>query len=496
MRLPACVTAIALVCGASGAWAGAGPHAFASDPSRCVVCHSAPSGGGELRRDAVSLCLECHGDKDLSTLHPVDIRPGARVPDDLPLDERGTIHCATCHDPHGPHEADEPYVSPSLAERLVSLVTGRKRYRTFYLRRPNDRGQLCLGCHDGGILATEGFHVREESVIDAYAGSAACGECHRELYDEWLRTPHARMTRDAREDAAAVLGDFETDAPFPAGELVYALGTHWLQRYVVDRGGRLFVAGAAWAIPQGRWDDGYWTEKPWDQYCQGCHTTGFEWRNGPRFVELGVGCEACHGPGRRHASSGRPEEVVNPADLTEGRRDMVCESCHTLGHDRTGQFRFPLGYLPGRDLARYYRGLLPKPGQDNTTFSGDGTYEDRHRQWLFWVGSFLEARGAPCDACQSFRGRRARQEKARMTPSEFCLSCHAGDRPGDRVHAGHADRGVECHRCHVPSVDRSGRRQSVHDHKFFFGEPATEPFPTPRESCGGCHGRGGLSSRG
>jgi len=57
-------------------------------------------------------------------------------------------------------------------------------------------------------------------------------------------------------DAAAVRADFKTAPPFPEGELVYALGTHWLQRHVVDRGRRLFVAGAAWAIPQGRWDDG------------------------------------------------------------------------------------------------------------------------------------------------------------------------------------------------------------------------------------------------
>lgn len=83
-----------------------------------------------------------------------------------------------------------------------------------------------------------------------------------------------------------------------------------------------------------------------------------------------------------------------------------------------------------------------------------------------------------------------------MTPSEFCLSCHEGDRPENRVHADHAGRGVECHLCHVPSADRSGRRQSVHDHKFFFGEPSPERSPTPRDSCAECHDRGGLSSRG
>lgn len=483
--------AVLLLLLASPATGEGDPHGLLSDPERCLRCHQEVPEPGDrtvkLRRDVVSLCLECHREKELSALHPVDIRPGTQVPPDLPLDEQGTITCATCHDPHGTFEADEPYVAESLSRRLVSLFTGRRKYRTFYLRRPNDKGQLCLTCHQEANLASEGFHVQEASLLDQYAGSAECGRCHPEIYREWAMTPHARMTRDVRTDPAAVLADFGGDAPFPLADVVYALGSHWTQRYVVSKGGKLYVKAAIWSVTQKAWDRSYWIDKPWTQYCQGCHTTGFEMREEPRYAELGVGCEACHGPGRAHARSGGAVPVVNPADLAPGRRDMVCESCHTTGHDRTGQFRFPLGYRPGRDLTRYYRGLLPKPGQDNASFQGDESYADRHRQWLFWADGLMEAKGLTCDVCKNFRSSLGPVERPRMTPSEHCLSCHRKRLPETPLHQAHSAGDVHCTQCHVPRVAPGGDHYSIHDHKFLFLEPEKRQALTPWGACVHCH---------
>ncbi len=492
-RFLAAALAVALV--GTTAWARAGddPHDFLGQVGQCLRCHvevprkGAPRGTARLQKDVVSLCLDCHREKDLSSLHPVDIRPGARVPSDLPLDEHGTITCATCHDPHGRYEANEPHVAETLSKRIVSLLTGRKKYRTFYLRQRNDKGQLCLGCHDRTLLAAEGFHVREASVLGQYAGSDRCKACHYEIYREWKKTPHARMARDARADPEAVLADFGPKAPFPREEVLYALGNHWTQRYVVDKGGKLFVKAPIWSIVQGQWDTSYWIDKPWTQYCQGCHTTGFEVKDAPRFAELGVGCEACHGPARAHAESDGSAAVVNPADLDPMRRDMVCQACHTTGHDRTGQYRFPLGYLPGKDLTRYFRGLLPKPGQDNQTFFGDESYDDRHRQWLYWVDSFMDARGLTCDVCKNFRSQRSPTAKPKMSASEYCLSCHQRTWTKTDLHARHLEREVHCQRCHVPALAPSGAGHSIHDHKFLFGKPEAPRALSLRESCSQCH---------
>ena len=169
---------------------------------------------------------------------------------------------------------------------------------------------------------------------------------------------------------------------------------------------------------------------------------------------------------------------------------MICEACHTTGHDRTGQFRFPLGYLPGKDLARYYRGLLPKPGQDNATFFGDESYADRRRQWLFWVKTFMDVRDANCDVCNNIRGKPAgSRTRPQMTVSDYCLSCHRDDVPATDVHRKHERGAVQCHQCHVPLVSRGGREYSVHDHKMLFRPPEAREPGGPRNSCGGCHRR-------
>ncbi|GAB6062734.1 multiheme c-type cytochrome [Deferrisoma palaeochoriense] len=480
---------------AGPAGAGKGPHALLADRDRCGHCHEGVPRPGDrgphrFKKDIVSLCLECHRDKDLSSLHPVDIRPGSRIPADLPLDEHGTLTCATCHDPHAPAEADEPYVAEPIARRLLSVLKGRKRHRTYFLRRRNDEGQLCLGCHDRSTMAAEPFHAQEASVLSEYAGSEACRECHRDIYDAWKLTPHARMARDARKDPGAVLGDFSADPPFPKDQIVYALGSHWTQRYVVEKNGKLYVKAAIWGIVQKQWDRSYWIDKPWIPYCAGCHTTGFEPGEPARWAELGIGCEACHGPARAHATSAGEGPVVNPADLEPVRRQMICEACHTTGHDRTGQFRFPVGYLPGRDLTRYYKGLLPKPGQDNTTFAGDESYEDRHRQWEFWVEHFMDARGLSCDICKNFRSQLEKGEKPRMTPSEYCLTCHAGTFPRTPEHERHLAGGVHCHECHDPLRTAEGNAYSIHDHKFLFLEPGGPPVGSPQEACRRCHGPG------
>jgi hypothetical protein len=179
---------------------------------------------------------------------------------------------------------------------------------------------------------------------------------------------------------------------------------------------------------------------------------------------------------------------------------MICEACHTAGHDVTGQFRYPLGYLPGGDLGEHYFGLTPKPGQDDESFRGDGTARDRHAQYRFWQSRMLVAEGATCDLCKNFRlaaregGRDGEPGLRMLAPDEFCRSCHDGSLlPPPRFHEGREVAGKPCLPCHPPERNRAGS-PSVHDHRYLPpGAAGESPFPTAPESrsiCFRCHSKG------
>lgn len=90
------------------------------------------------------------------------------------------------------------------------------------------------------------------------------------------------------------------------------------------------------------------TAASYENQCAGCHQTGFAARVVTTnyagtsvnevitgYVELNIGCEACHGPGAAHASSHDAADIVNPGRFTgvEGikRANEVCGSCHSRG---------------------------------------------------------------------------------------------------------------------------------------------------------------------
>src|SRR5262249_51775662 len=122
----------------------------------------------------------------------------------------------------------------------------------------------------------------------------------------------------------------------------------------------------------------------WNGICLSCHATLGQPRPDPPFgsrpiaeqsadtraVEFGIACEACHGPGDRHAAANRnplrryrlhftggaDSTIVQPARLDPRRGAQVCGQCHsflefgdaTAGRDANAH---GLSYRPGDHLA-------------------------------------------------------------------------------------------------------------------------------------------------
>jgi len=108
------------------------------------------------------------------------------------------------------------------------------------------------------------------------------------------------------------------------------------------------------------------TAVSFENQCAGCHQTGMAVQVDTAtyggtsvrevvtgYVELNIGCEACHGPGAAHAGSHDPADILNPGRLTgvEGirRANEVCGSCHSRGASIT---------LPGMSLPMQAPALL------------------------------------------------------------------------------------------------------------------------------------------
>jgi cytochrome c554/c'-like protein len=116
--------------------------------------------------------------------------------------------------------------------------------------------------------------AQQPEAVPAYAGAEACKSCHQAIYSSWLQTKHARtlgrLSKDQRE----------------SGE------------------------------------------------CIRCHVTGTPEliaREGASPSHPNVECEACHGPGSRHAA-----DATVRAGIRKVPGAAACEACH---NDKSPHFR-------------------------------------------------------------------------------------------------------------------------------------------------------------
>lgn len=228
------------------------------------------------------------------------------------------------------------------------------------------------------------------SPITAYQGSATCRSCHPGAYDSWQKSYHATMTQVATPQS--VLAPFDgtelrdrgmhirlearADGSFwahliePTGQvgrsrqIVMTTGSHHMQNYwMAEDGGWYVQLPFIWSVTDARWmptqDSFLQPERPtpgtpaiWNNACVYCHTLGGASGVSPdgataqtKVAELGITCEACHGPGEAHLARHRnpanrlsqvivdkpdPTTVTIDRDTDSRRAVAVCGQCHGL----------------------------------------------------------------------------------------------------------------------------------------------------------------------
>jgi predicted CXXCH cytochrome family protein len=390
----------------------------------------------------------------------------------------------------------------------------------------------------------------------AYVGAATCASCHQAEHDAWDGSHHELAMQEASPDT--VMGDFR-DAQFtsdsvtstfsrrdgafvvttdgPDGtlqdfEVAYTYGVDPLQQYLIEMpGGRLQPLSIAWdarpVVDGGqRWfhlypgqaiafsDNLHWTgrQQNWNYMCADCHSTNVRKGYGAgtdtfqtTWSEINVSCEACHGPGARHAAwadtwplarallwetNGLTAALTERQNVTWGlnttvgapRRStprttdteiQICAQCHS----RRAQIAD--GYTAGASFDDFYA-LQPIV---EGLYHPDGQPLDE----VYVTGSFLQSRmyaaGVTCSDCHD-----PHSQQLRASGNALCVGCHTPasyDAPAHHFHEA-ASAGAQCVACHMPDTTYMGV-DARRDHSFRVPRPDQSVTMDVPNACTGCH---------
>jgi predicted CXXCH cytochrome family protein len=348
----------------------------------------------------------------------------------------------------------------------------------------------------------------------AYVGSAACAECHREIYDRWKKTLMANVVRDPREHPDAFLPDMSKPDPlvkFTPEDVAFIYGTRWKQRYFKKVDGDYYPLSAQWDVTHKIWKPYFVKDDWWAQYyppdnaarptgplCDGCHSVNYDVAT-RSVTEWNVGCEKCHGPGGDHAKSPRTASVVDPGRLDYVGASDVCIQCHSQGRPTNNPiegkyYDWPVGFHVGMQLRDFWRLEDHKLGDTTFTHFPEGTAHKNRMQGNDYVTSLMYTHGVACHTCHDPHGSPF-EGMLRKAPDVLCLDCHNPGSPNgprtrtleEHTHHPRGSTGSQCVGCHMPKIAQTLGDVNVRSHTFRFVTPAeTDAMKIPN-ACNVCH---------
>lgn len=409
----------------------------------------------------------------------------------------------------------------------------------------------------------------QRSSEGGFVSSNSCKACHPEAYHSWHQTYHRTMTQLASPDT--VVGDFSGvefeyfGAKFLLERrgneywvrvndgwrrVVQTTGSHHYQMYWLESDGdggdgnldnRLENLPIVYMIKERKWvrrndifllppdvanqPDGI---RLWNATCISCHSTYGQPRvdnleqpdtSAQTVVgELGIACEACHGPAHDHVkhysdpwtrylsrlSGDSPVAIVNPAGMPHHRSSEVCGQCHGISApaNRSEWNESGEKYRAGDELGATRR-LLRHPARIDLPhnrrmssemldryFWSDGMVRVSGREYNGLVESPCFQRGnLSCISCHSMHDSDpVDQLKSDMLGDHACLQCHTEVADNISSHTNHDinSSGSRCYNCHMPHTTY-GLVKAIRSHEIDSPDVSTSLVTGRPNACNLCH---------
>ena len=328
----------------------------------------------------------------------------------------------------------------------------------------------------------------------AATGSQACALCHPKIFDSYMRTSMARSSGAVSVGAFRESFDKGEFSHVPSGvryrvyrdaddtlfqfafvdnglkiqgsrRLDFFIGSGRVGRsYLFSRDGFLYQAPVSYYSTKSKWDlspgfedyDRLHLTRPVEPTCLQCHASQVRPLVGtvngysmPAFLEGGVGCERCHGPGEGHIAKAKAGDmvggtaIVNPRKLSPDRRDSVCAECHAAGVARIDKAGTrPGDFQPGA-LLRDYVATFVWSGVNDMNVTSHVEKLARSRCKIasgdrLWCGSCHDPHSEPAEV-----------ERAAYFRNK-CLECHTATAPCKAAPSIRAEKADRCTDCHMP----------------------------------------------
>ena len=371
----------------------------------------------------------------------------------------------------------------------------------------------------------------DSEVFARFAGSQSCRECHAEAFAAWQQSHHGLAERPfdpatdkvAFDPARTIHHGTQTsharleglrpgivtlglDKQPHAFEAKRVIGVDPLLQFLVpEKGGRFQVTELAYDPKRGDWFDifgdedrqpgewGHWTGRGmnWNQMCASCHNTRLRKHYASAtdsyattMVEMGVGCESCHGPMADHVQWQKPRPQPAKGDPTmrkPGQFTMMgaCGSCHARRADLTGEFEAGEAFLD--------HFLLTIPDESGI-YHPDGQVHDENYEYASFLSSGMFTKGVSCMDCHE-----PHSAKVKAGDNSLCMRCHETPLPPapriiEATHTFHSagKEGSRCVDCHMPLTTYM-QRHPRRDHGFTIPDPLLTKQHGIPNACNRCH---------